>query len=69
VLIVLPSQMLQMLAGRDPTMLHMLGINPELLKVQAARHKKAQDWAGMPAAGGGGVLGGGGLESGWGWGS
>lgn len=67
VVIILLVQMLQMLAGRDPTMLHMLGINPESLKVQAARHKKAQDWAGMTAAGGGGVLGGGGsLGLGWG---
>lgn len=42
-----PHQMLSMLAGKDPAMLHMLGINPGMLAAQLARHKAAATWGVM----------------------
>ena len=50
-MLVLLLQMLQMLAGKDPAMLHMLGVNPGTLTAQLARHKKAAAWGATTAAG------------------
>jgi hypothetical protein len=42
-------QMLMMLAGRDPAVLHALGITPGSLQQQLAAHRAAAKWAGMSA--------------------
>jgi hypothetical protein len=44
-------QMLSMLAGKDPAMLHMLGINPSTLTAQMARQKAATNWRKTTAEG------------------
>jgi hypothetical protein len=43
-------QMLMMLAGRDPAVLHALGVTQASLQQQLAAHRAAAKWATMSAA-------------------
>jgi hypothetical protein len=43
-------QMLMMLAGRDPAVLHALGVTQSSLQQQLAAHRAAAKWATMSAA-------------------
>jgi hypothetical protein len=43
--------MLMMVAGRDPAMLHALGVTPGALAAAFAQHKAAAAWADMAPAG------------------
>lgn len=43
-------QMLMMIAGRDPAMLHALGASASLLGKEMQRHKTSQKWKGTSAA-------------------
>jgi hypothetical protein len=43
-------QMLMMLAGRDPAVLHALGVTQASLQQQLAAHRSAAKWASLSAA-------------------